>query len=522
MAEERKGGFRKEIGFWSVVFLATGAILGPAVAFTPVSVLAVGGPAGILGWIVALFMILPVALVYVELGTAWPKAGGVGYYPYKSNGPLVGVLNGWGAYIGYTLASASIIIALVQYLSYFIPSLYSSTTQTLTPLGIGVTGVGIILVYLINILRIKRLAEINNGLTILTIGLLALLIVALGVHVRVSSLNDPAWGGFLPFGITGVFLATSATIYGYGGFRQPVDYAEELKDPGKSVPRAILITLILVFIIYILESFVFAGTINWSALGLKEGDWSGLNSLAFPYVSASDALGLVSVGIAALVLAVIASFKDGVIYFGGASRVAYSLSKYDNAFPRFLTRMSGKGIPIAATTLSLIVSLIFLGLFPSFSSIFSLVVDGLLFAYAPGAVSLAVLRKTNPNVQRPYRLPAYKVLSPIAFVVSGLMIFWSGWQETSILLTTVFLGLAFLVFYARYKGLTWAEMKCGLWLPVYMLAILAISYSSSSYFGGKGYLPFPWDNVIFVAITLGFYYWGYWSGVTLIRKRGEY
>jgi len=237
--------------------------------------------------------------------------------------------------------------------------------------------------------------------------------------VRVSSLNDPAWGGFLPFGITGVFLATSATIYGYGGFRQPVDYAEELKDPGKSVPRAILITLILVFIIYILESFVFAGTINWSALGLKEGDWSGLNSLAFPYVSASDALGLVSVGIAALVLAVIASFKDGVIYFGGASRVAYSLSKYDNAFPRFLTRMSGKGIPIAATTLSLIVSLIFLGLFPSFSSIFSLVVDGLLFAYAPGAVSLAVLRKTNPNVQRPYRLPAYKVLSPIAFVVSG-------------------------------------------------------------------------------------------------------
>jgi Amino acid transporters len=95
-AEARKGGFRKEIGFWSVVFLAVGAILGPAVAFTPVSVLADGGPAGILSWLIAFFLILPVAFVYVELGSTWPKAGGVGYYAYKGNGPLVGVLNGWG------------------------------------------------------------------------------------------------------------------------------------------------------------------------------------------------------------------------------------------------------------------------------------------------------------------------------------------------------------------------------------------------------------------------------------------
>ncbi|BBD72267.1 amino acid transporter [Sulfodiicoccus acidiphilus] len=520
MAEERKAEFRKEIGFWSVVFLATGAILGPAVAFTPVSVLASGGPAGILGWIIALLMIFPVALVYVELGTTWPKAGGVGYFPYKSNGPLVGVLNGWGAYIGYTLASASIIIALVEYLSYFFPSLYAN--QTLTPLGIGVTGVGILLVYIINILRIRRLAEVNNGLTILTLGLLALLIVALGIHFHGSYLSQPSWGGFVPFGVTGVFLATSATIYGYGGFRQPIDYAEELKDPGRTVPRAILATLLIVFVVYILESLVFAGTLNWSYLGLKPGDWSGLNSLPYPYVSASDALGLMAIGISALILAIIASFKDGLIYFGGASRVAYALSKYDNVFPRFLTRMSSKGIPIAATTLSLVVSIVFLALFPSFSSIFSLVVDGLLFAYAPGAVSLAVLRQTNPDTPRPYRLPAAKVLAPIAFVVSSLMIFWSGWQATSILLTTVFLGLPFLVFYARYKGVSKEELKYGLWLPIYMLAILAISYSSSSYFGGQGYLPFPIDNVVFVIVSIAFYFWGYRSGVTLIRRKGEY
>lgn len=102
------------------------------------------------------------------------------------------------------------------------------------------------------------------------------------------------------------------------------------------------------------------------------------------------------------------------------------------------------------------------------------------------------------------------------------MIFWSGWQATSILLTTVFLGLPFLVFYARYKGVSKEELKYGLWLPIYMLAILAISYSSSSYFGGQGYLPFPIDNVVFVIVSIAFYFWGYRSGVTLIRRKGEY
>ncbi|MFP3242718.1 amino acid permease, partial [Caldisphaera sp.] len=87
-------GFRKELGFWHVLFLTLGAIVGDAVAFIPVYVLGYDGPAGILSWIVALLLILPVALVVIELGTMWPRAGGVAYYPAKSNGPVAGSING--------------------------------------------------------------------------------------------------------------------------------------------------------------------------------------------------------------------------------------------------------------------------------------------------------------------------------------------------------------------------------------------------------------------------------------------
>ena len=116
-------GYRKELGFWSIVLLTVGAILGPAVAYIPVTVLADGGPAGILSWVFALVLIIPIAFVYVELGTMWPRAGGVAYYPARSHGPITGVLNGWAAFVGYSLAMPAVVAAIVEYASYFYPRL---------------------------------------------------------------------------------------------------------------------------------------------------------------------------------------------------------------------------------------------------------------------------------------------------------------------------------------------------------------------------------------------------------------
>lgn len=512
--------FRKEMGFWSVVFLATGAILGPAVAFTPVDVLADGGPLGTLSWIVALIMVIPVALVYVELGTTWPKAGGVGYYPYKSNGPLAGVISAWGSYIGYGIASASIVIALVEYLSYFFPSLYTGTT--LTPLGIVVTGIGIAVLFLINTLRIKHMAFINNAMTVLTILLAFVVIIALGIYFKPSNFNDPSYGGFAPFGVSGLFIAVAATIYAYAGFRQPVDFSEEVKDPGKTIPRAIIITLLLVFAIYFLESIVFVGSLDWKALGLNVGNWSGLLSLPYPYVSASNGLGLYIIGIIALLLAILASFKDGLIYFGGASRVAYAMAKYDNALPDFLTKMSEKGIPIASTILTLILSLIFLALFPSFSSIFTLAADGFLISYAPGSISLAVLRAAEKDVNRPYKLPIASISAPFAFVVSSLMIYWSTWSAISIFIPAVLIGVVFLAIYHKKKGLKSKEVLYGIWFPLYLVSLMVLSYIGSSNFGGINLIPFPYDTLVAALGSLTFFYIGTWSGVKLIKELGKY
>lgn len=502
--------YRKELGFWHVVFLATGAILGPAIAFTPVSVLALSGPAGLLAWPISFLFIIPIALVYVELGTMWPKAGGVAYYPSKSSGALVGALNGWGAFIGYSLAVGSIMVAFIEYLSYWIPSLFAN--GVLTPLGIAATAISVLLVFFINSLRIKRWGDINNWLTILTIILIMVFVAALLAYYNPG--NATSFGGFVPLGTGGIFLATAATVYGWGGFRQPIDYAEEIHDPGKSIPRAIYVTLLIVLAVYFLESLAFLGAFNWANLGIASGNWGGLSSLPYPYISASLGVGLPIIATVSLIAALIASFKDGMIYEGGAARVGHTLARYDKIFPNFFTRMSGKGIPIISSLVVFIIVLIYLVLLPSFSSLFPLVVDGLLISYSPGVISLAVFRSKYPDQPRPYKLPAFKILSPVTFVLATLLIFWSGWAAVSIFLSTVFIGIVFLGIYHKNRRLSRDDIVKGLWFPLYLLITMALSYESSSTFGGVGVIPFPYDTTLFAIVSLVFYFIGYYSGLS--------
>lgn len=509
------GAYRKELGFWTIVLLTVGAILGPAIAFVPVTVLGLAGPAGIVAWVIALAMIIPVAMVYVELGTMWPRAGGVAYYPARSHGPVAGVLNAWAAFVGYSLAMPAVVAAIVEYASYFYPPLYAN--GTLTPLGLAVSVVATIIIWLINIRRVGFMGTVNNVLTaIKTILILAVCFVLLAYF---HPSNFTAYGGFVPYGVGGIFLATSATIFAYDGFRHPIVFAEEVKEPGNTIPKAVLASLFIVFAVYLIESLAFLGVLNWSSLGLNPNSWPDLTNLPYPYASASLSVGLPLLALLAILAIVIASFSDGVVYYGGAARVGHALAQYDGYFPASLSKLNRVGIPFNATLVVLIISLVYLILLPSFASVLSIFVDAVVFSYAPGAVSLLVFRKRDPSEPRPYLLPAAKVLAPFSFVVGGLLIFWTGWRAVLISLTSVFVGLVLLTFFNRRRKINSEDLKAGIWLPLYAVSVMILSYlSDTKYFGGTGVLPFPWDNIVFVAVSLAFFYWGYAAG---IRYRGK-
>ncbi|MCL6455059.1 MAG: APC family permease [Alicyclobacillus sp.] len=504
-------GYRKELGFWTVVFLATGAILGPAVGFTPASVLALAGPSGILSWVIAFVLMMAVAMCYVELGTMWPRAGGVAYYAARSNGPVVGVMNAWGSLVGYSLAVPSIVVAFVQYLSYWFPGL-AGNAGGLSTAGIVASIVTLVVIGIINMMRIRFMGSINNVLTVVTIIGLLVIILALFGHFQPQNFSHFK-GGFMAFGPTGLFLAISATIYGYGGFRQPIDYAEEVKDPGRTIPKAVLITMVITLVIYFLESVAFVGAVHWSGMGLKAGDWASINHLTYPFQTLAQGAGLPFIGLVAILVTLIASFKDGYIYFGGASRVGYSMGRYDGYLPKTFTRMTRAGIPLSSAILTFVISCIYIILLPSFASLFPLVASALLLSYSPGPLSMAVFRTRHPDEPRPYRLKGHKFLAPVAWVVSSLMIDWAGWSAVRVLIPSVFVGLLLLLFYVRRQKLTGEDWRLGIWFIVYQICIMGLSYLGSSNFGGKNILASPWDSIAMIVLSLIFYYWGYACGV---------
>ena len=506
--EQASRSYKRDLGLWSVVFLATGAILGPAVGFTPVSVLGLAGPAGIFSWIIAFAMIMVLAMSYIELGTMWPRAGGVAYYPARASGPLVGVLNAWGAFIGYSLAVPSIIVAFVEYLSYWFPSFFAN--GTLTWLGIFIAFLTLIAMLVINSLRIRYMGEINNALTIFTI--LGLVVVMAGLLTHFHGSNFTSFHGLFPAGASGLLLAVSATVYGYGGFRQPIDYAEEVKDPGRTIPRAVLLTMVIVLVLFCLESFFYVGAINWHAMKLGSGAWASLSALQFPFVTVSNGAGLATIGLIAVVTTLIASFKDGYIYSGGAARVGQTMARYDNYLPPIFSRLTLQGIPMVSLILVLVVVAIYLILLPAFSSLFPLVASALVLSYAPGPLACAIFRQRHPDEPRPYRMPALPVLGPLAFVVASLMVYWSGWTAVRILIPSVVVGVLLLGFYRRTRPLTGQDIVYGIWMPAYLGVILLVSFLGGTDFGGRNILPFPYDSLIFAVIALAFYYIGYWSG----------
>ena len=502
--DNKKHSYKKDLGLWSVIMLALGGILGNAIAYAPVYTLADAGPIGILAWPMAMVMILPIGLVFAELASTWPKAGGIAYYPSKSNGPLVGAINGWSSMVGYLFVGPGIVFAVVEYLSFYYPSLYANGILTYT--GIVVAEIILILIFLVNILRIKHMGNINLILTIVSIILIAIIIIALSFYFKPSNLGSPNVGGFAPYGFTGLFSAITITVFGFGGFRQPIDYSEEVKNPGRSIPIAIVVALLGSGLIFTLEAFVFAGAINFSKFGIADGNWSALLNYSSPYATIAKTLALPAIIIIAIIAALLATFKDGVIYYGSTARVGEILSREDKFFPKFLGRINKNGLPIFSIVMVLLVTIIIVALGRSLATIVGIIVDGFLLSYAPGAVSLSVFRKTDPDTHRPFRLPLAKVLAPIAFVVANLLVYWSGWSAIEIIVPLDLAGVIFIFVYNHYTKLDGKYAMYGIWLPIYLVVIVVLSYIGSNLFGGHNFIVFPYDTIIFIIITLIFYY----------------
>ncbi|HJU25995.1 MAG TPA: APC family permease [Rhodanobacteraceae bacterium] len=510
--EPGRGRFRKQLGLTDLTFIGLGAIFGSGWLFSASYVADMAGPGGIVSWLIGGAAVLLLGLVYCELGAALPRSGGVVRYPVYSHGALLGFLMGLITLIAFSSLIAIEVVACRQYASAWFPQLTQAGSQSPTLLGWFVQLAILCVFFLLNYFSVKTFARANNLVSIFKFVVPLTVVVVLLYFFRAQNLTAH---GFAPFGFSGIAGAVSAggIIFAYLGLTPIVSVAGEVRNPQRTIPIALILSVLLSTVIYVLLQVAFLGSVP---AGLVAHGWRGIGRLfSLPFHDIALALGVGWLSFLVVCDAVISPSGCGNIYMNATPRVVYGWAR-GGTFFRVFTRVDERsGIPRAALWLTFALAIFWTLPFPSWSAMINVVSAALVLSYAVAPVTAAALRRNAPDMPRPFRVRGLGVIGPLSFIVAALIVYWSSWKTLSWLL-----GLQ-IVLYAAYVGYRARqhpdraeiadEVRASLWLIGFYGLMMVLSWLGS--FGGRGLIGSPWDSALSGCAALLVYYWGASRGV---------
>jgi amino acid transporter len=514
-SREQGATLRREMSLLDLTMACLGAIIGSGWLFGVLYAANTAGPAAIVSWLIGGVAVIFIALVYAELSGMIPEAGGIARYPQFTHGSLVGFIGSWGAFLAYASVPAIESEAVVQYAEHYIHAFINNTWLDFT-----VEAVLLVVFFVINLYGVKAYAKVNTVVTLLKfITPILTVIVFLFVASHWGNYTAVSTGGFAPYGSAGILeaVATSGIVFSYLGFRQAVDMAGESKNPQRDVPRAVITAVVLAIALYTLLQVVFIAAIPHAAIA------KGWAKLAYtsPFAEVASVIGLGWLASILYADAVLSPSGTGLVYLASTARVVLASARNDYLGRPFRKISERFGIPLWAMVTTLVASIIFLLPFPSWESLVGVISSATVFTYMLGPVSVGVFRKFHPDATRSYRLPAASVISPIAFVIGTLIIYWTGWTTDWKLSVGLLGGIVVYLIVGAAGGpvrkVSAADLRHGIWLVVYILAMLAMAYFGAARFGApydhdKGLIHYPLDLLVDVVIGIVFYYWGVASG----------
>src|SRR5271165_214383 len=503
-------GLKRELGLIGATWASETSIIGSGWLFAPLfAALLIGGGA-ILAWIIAGVIVILLALCHAELGAMYPVSGGTARFPHFAFGSVAGIGFGFFAYMQAVTIAPVECFAFMSYASYFWPSIYDHKTGNVTGVGFVLTIVLMAIFVAINFLAMRVFARVNNTITWWKVAIPVLTIIVLLFHMHSGNFNA---GGFLPGGIHNLFYAlpTAGIIFAYSGFEQCDQLAGEIKNPGRNLPLAIVISVLIGTVIYTLLQVVFIGALPPAEVTHGLQHITNPLILAGPFAGVAALAGLAWLGHLLRIDAFVSPSGTGLIYTTGTSRISYGLARNRYA-PQFFGRVSANGIPWVGRIFAFLFGLLFLLPFPSWRSIVGIITGASVLMYAGAPLSVGAFRGQVPDANRPYRMPIAAVLAPVSFVVADLLIYWSGWLvvwKLGIVLVIgyVLIGIS-MAFDPQRPPLDW---KSAVWLPVWLIGLGLISWQGQYGPGNTGHIAFWWDMLIVAAFSVAIYYWAMYT-----------
>lgn len=427
------GDLIRGLNLFGAVSMIVGIVIGSGI-FLGVNRVAAGTGSPwliVLVWVLAGFLTLMGALTYAELGTIFPKAGGEYVFLKEGMGSLAAFLSGWTAFtINLAGSGAALAVIFAEQLNQLKPEGFVPT-QYLSWGPLEVTSVQVTAACLIGFLSVVNYFGIRYGggvqmvFTVLKGALIVLLAAAallylgdsasprVGFFESTSVAGTPSADGFSLAGFFG--LAMVAALFAYDGWTNVVRVGAELQNPSRNIPKAMLFGLVAIMALYILVSFGYLNVLGFE--GFADGTQAGFANDRT--VASNVAEVLFGPGgqnlIAVMILVSVFGALNGITLSG--PRIYYAMSK-DRLFPRLFGQVSRRHTPHYAILFQALLSILFLMLF-DFNELTDNVVFISFFFYALTAAGLMVLRRTHPDLPRPYKVWGYPWV-PLVFILTSL------------------------------------------------------------------------------------------------------
>ena len=453
-SEGEKGGLKRTLTATSLVALGIGAIIGAGIfTLTGVAASNHAGPAVVYSFILAAVGCAFAGFCYSEFSTMIPVAGSAYPYAYATMGELIAWVIGWALVLEYAVGAATVAVSwsatLVSILKDFgvsiphalVASPYDPTPGTLNLLAVVV----VVLISSILIVGIQESARFNSAIVFIKVTVVIMFIVIGYAYINRANytpfLPENTTGKFGDFGWTGVLRAAGQIFFAYIGFDAVSTAAQEAKNPKRDMPIGIVGSLAVCTILYILYSLVLTGVVKYTDLNVAAPLAVAVDRMtSVPWIGKLMKLGSLA-GLTSVILVMLL----------GQSRVFYSMSR-DGLLPGLFSDVHAK---FRTPYLSNLLLMLFVSIGAAFTPIAqlgNLTSIGTLFAFVVVCIGIIIMRRTQPDLPRPFRTPLVPLV-PVLGVLFNLLLMVSldslTWKA---FITWMVLGLIVYFTFSRHHS----------------------------------------------------------------------
>ncbi len=399
---------RSELTLFDVTNLVIGAIIGADIYVASSFGAGYLGPSSLIVWVVAGLMTIVIALCFSQCATILPKVGGPYAYARQAWGPFAGFIVGWSLWLAEWVSLAVFPVAFTRYLMFFYPNL------GLMP-QIIVKVLFVMFLAISNIVGVRAAGKINDVLTIVKLTPLVFFVGAGLVYMVLNPIDTVSnFSQFFPYGMSNFGEALVLIFWAYAGFEISTIPADEIKDPSKTIPKAIVLGISVVTVFYLTTNFVLFGVRPWNQLA---SDAAPLASATTAILSVNATLMLIGgaiVGVGAL-FSVAGSDESGMI---GTSRLAYALA-VDGLFPRMFAKIHPRfNTPYLAILVQAATALV-ASIVGNLSMLIASSVFFMAVAYLATSASVFSLKK---SIKTEFRLQGGAIIPSLGIVFSLFLI----------------------------------------------------------------------------------------------------